>query len=77
MRVRRGEVVDGFVGLVVVLVVEGFLDERVWSRLWWVRARVRAPERAMLGVCGVDGGWVDRRCVREVRRVCWRVRKGR
>lgn len=77
IRVRRGEEDVGFVGLFEVE-VEGFLDERVRRRLWYVRAKVRAPERAMSGVTGaVDAGCVVRRWVREERRVCWRVRNGR
>lgn len=81
MREFRAEegLVVGLGLLVVVVVVGGFLEvEREEERrLWWVRAKVRAPERAMDGdVCG-GGEWVVRRALREARRVCWRERKGR
>lgn len=83
MREFRAEegLVVGLGLLVVVVVVGGFLEvEREEERrLWWVRAKVRAPERAMEGdgVVGGGGEWVVRRAVREARRVCWRERKGR
>ena len=77
-RMREFRAEEGL--LVVVVVVGGFLEvEREDARrLWWVRAKVRAPERAMEGDGVVSGGeWVVRRAVREARRVCWRERKGR
>ena len=84
MRIRdwRAEVLVVVVGLVVFVVVGGFLEaEREEERrLWWVRAKVRAPERAMEGdgvVGGGGGEWLVRRAVREAKRVCWRERKGR
>lgn len=82
MRELRAEVVVVVgLGLLVVVVEEeeGVVEREEARRLWWVRAKVRAPERAMEGVVVVGGGgeWLVRRAVREARRVCWRERKGR
>lgn len=74
---RAEEVLVGLGVFVVVVVVVEEEEREDARRLWWVRAKVRAPERAMEGEIGGGGEWLVRRAAREARRVCWRERKGR
>lgn len=76
------ERVVGFIVVVVLAVGSrvGFFvveEEEARRAFVYVRARVRAPERETEGVFVGEGGEVERRVVRDVRRVDWTSRNGR
>lgn len=84
LRMRMREVRGGGERLSAVVVVGGWeLLVGVGEReavylLMWVRARVRAPAMAVVGLPGrMEAGVVARRWAREARRVSWMRRKGR
>ncbi len=81
LRMRMREVrtgLEGVSGFAVIWLVLGVGERESVDLLMWVRANVSAPAIAVVGLLGRESGEVvERRWVRDVRRVSWISRKGR